>query len=73
MSSVRLGGWFPRHPKNDLQVSKREVRPALLTAISSEQDNIDKNSISLEDVGPLGLPFPQAGWVTTHLQLWQDV
>lgn len=64
---------FPDTQKHDPQVSEREVRPVLLTAISFEQDNIDTNLISPEDVGPLGLPFLRASWVTTCLQLRQDV
>lgn len=72
---LRAAGWVVSQTpkKNDPQVSKWEVRPVLLTAISFEQDNIDRNLISLEDVDPLGLPFPHASWVTTHLQLHQDV
>lgn len=68
------GGVVSQAPqKNDPRVSKREVGPVLLTAASFEQDNSDTNLISLEDVGPLGLPFPRAIWVTRRLQLRQDV
>lgn len=64
---------FPDTQKNDQRVSKQEVRSVPLTAVSFEQGSIDTNLISREDVGPLGLPFPRAGWVTTRLQLRRDV
>lgn len=66
-------GDFLATQRDDPQVPKREVRPVLLTGIAFEQNNVDKNLISLKAVGCSDLPFLRAGWVTTRLQLRQDL